>query len=266
MNNLKNNKSKVLLEALKNRILIIDGAMGTMIQKHKLEENEYRGEFFKDHDKDFLLKGNNELLVITQPKIIKDIHCEFLQAGADIIETNTFNANNISQADYNTQKFVGKINLEAVKLARSACEQFDSLEKPRFVAGAIGPTNKTLSLSPNVNDPAYRAIDFDQLVSCYEEQISFLIEGGVDLLLIETVFDTLNSKAAIFAIKNIFVKLNVDLPVVVSGTIVDMSGRTLSGQTPAAFWLSIKHTPNLIAVGLNCALGSAQMRPYFIRA
>ncbi len=257
-------KKEKFLSVLKERILVIDGAMGTMIQKHKLEEADYRGELYKNHPKEFLLKGNNELLVLTQPKIIREIHSAFLEAGADIIETNTFNANAVSQEDYQMQKDVRKLNIEAVALAREACKEYETKDKPRFVAGAIGPTNKTLSLSPNVNDPAYRALYFDQLVTCYEEQALALMESEVDLLLIETVFDTLNCKAAIFAIKNIFDTKKKDFPVIVSGTIVDQSGRTLSGQTPAAFWLSISHAPNLVAVGLNCALGSAQMRPFIL--
>ena len=258
-----------LRKEMQRRILIIDGAMGTMIQKHKLEEKDFRGDLYKTRFKDVNLQGNNDLLSLTQPDLIKAIHCEFLRAGADIIETNTFNANSISQADYKMQKEAREINLAAARLAREAVQEFENEERKCFVAGALGPTNKTLSLSPNVNDPAYRALDFDTMVQSYAEQAEALIVGGVDILLVETVFDTLNCKAAVFAIQEVVEKLERQgvlergsLPLMISGTIVDQSGRTLSGQTPAAFWTSIAHAPNLLSVGLNCAMGSAEMRPF----
>ena len=253
---------------MQKRILIIDGAMGTMIQRHSLEEKDFRGDLFQNAPEELSLQGNNDLLVLTQPEIIKAIHCDFLAAGADIIETNTFSANSISQADYQMQGQVRQLNLAAARLAREAAEQFESEERMCFVAGAMGPTNKTLSLSPDVNDPAYRALSFDAMVQSYAEQAQALIEGGVDMLLVETVFDTLNCKAALFAIQETIENLEKNgknkngLSIMISGTIVDQSGRTLSGQTPTAFWLSIAHAPNLLSVGLNCALGSAEMRPF----
>ncbi|MFI5164184.1 MAG: methionine synthase [Bacteroidia bacterium] len=243
-------------EILKQRILVIDGAMGTMIQQHKLSEADYRGSRFKDSLND--LKGNNDLLVLTQPDIIKNIHLEYLKAGADILETNTFNAQKISLADYKMESLAYEINLEAAKIAKQAVKESG---KQAWVAGALGPTNKTLSLSPNVNDPGFRAVSFDEVVEAYSEQIRGLIDGGVDLLLIETIFDTLNAKAALFAIQNIFEEKKIELPVMVSGTITDASGRTLSGQTVEAFLNSISHM-NLLSVGLNCALGAKEMRPY----
>lgn len=241
--------------------MIIDGAMGTMIQQYKLSEEDYRGERFKDYPQS--VKGNNDLLVITQPKIIADIHKEFLKAGADIIETNTFNANHYSMADYAMENLVTEINLEASKIARKVADEQTALtpDKPRLVAGAIGPTNKAGSLSPDVNNPGYRSVTFNDLVKAYSEQANALIDGGVDMLLVETVFDTLNSKAALFAINTIFEERNISMPVMVSGTITDASGRTLSGQTPEAFYISISHA-GLFSVGLNCALGAAQMRPF----
>lgn len=252
-----------LEDLLKDRILILDGAMGTMIQSYNLSENDYRGERFKDYDKSDL-KGNNDLLSITQPEIIKEIHSEFLEAGSDIIETNTFNSTSISQADYHMEDLVYELNLTAAQNAREVADKFTERDpdKPRFVAGSIGPTNKTLSLSPDVEDPGYRAITFDQLKESYFEQIKALAEGGVDLLLIETIFDTLNAKAAIYAIHKFTEETGKQLPVMISGTIVDQSGRTLSGQTTEAFWISVSHTKNLLSVGLNCSLGSKQMRPY----
>ncbi|HEX6983619.1 MAG TPA: methionine synthase [Balneolaceae bacterium] len=247
---------------LNRRILILDGAMGTMIQSYKLSEEDYRGEQFKDFNAE--LKGNNDLLSITQPQIIKEIHSQFLAAGSDIIETNTFNSTSISQADYQMQHLAYDLNVAAAKNAREAADEFTAKnpDKPRLVAGAIGPTNKTLSLSPDVEDPGYRAVTFDQLVEAYTEQIRGLADGGVDILLVETIFDTLNAKAAIYAIHKYADETGQHLPVMISGTIVDQSGRTLSGQTTEAFWVSVSHTKNLLSVGLNCSLGSKQMRPY----
>ncbi len=252
-------------DILKQRILIIDGAMGTMIQRHKLTEEDYRGERFKDWPSD--LKGNNDLLSLTQPDIIKGIHKEYLEAGADIIETNTFNAQRISMADYHMEDIAFEINVAAAKIARQSIEEFTN-EHPstnneqRFVAGAIGPMNKTLSLSPDVNNPGYRAVTFDEVMNAYYEQVKGLVEGGVDLLLIETIFDTLNAKAAIFAIKKYFRDTGKEeLPVMISGTITDASGRTLSGQTLEAFYTSVLHAKPL-SIGLNCALGAKEMRPH----
>jgi 5-methyltetrahydrofolate--homocysteine methyltransferase len=253
---------KEINSELEKRILLIDGAMGTMIQRYKLSEEDYRGKKFEKHHKD--LKGNNDLLVLTRPEIISEIHREYLAAGSDIIETNTFNANPISQGDYDTREFSYEINLEAAKLAKKACNEFTSKnpDKPRFVAGAVGPTNVTLSLSPDVNDPGYRKVNFRQVTEAYKIQIGGLIDGGSDIILIETIFDTLNAKAAIFALKEVFREKAIELPVMISGTVVDQSGRTLSGQTTEAFLISMSHTPNLLSIGLNCALGSPQMRPY----
>jgi len=251
-------------ELLDQRILIIDGAMGTMIQRYKLSEADYRGERFKDWPSD--IKGNNDLLCLTQPQIIKAIHKEYLEAGADIIETNTFNAQRISLADYNMQSLAYEINFEAAKIARSAIDEFtvncQQSTVNRFVAGAIGPMNKTLSLSPDVNNPGYRALTFDEAVEAYYEQVKGLVDGGVDLLLIETIFDTLNAKAAIFAIKKYFRDVKKEsLPIMISGTITDASGRTLSGQTLEAFYNSVAHARPL-SIGLNCALGAKEMRPH----
>ncbi|MBV9961550.1 MAG: homocysteine S-methyltransferase family protein [Parafilimonas sp.] len=251
-------------ELLEQRILIIDGAMGTMIQRYKLSEADYRGERFKDWTSD--IKGNNDLLCLTQPQIIKAIHKEYLQAGADIIETNTFNAQRVSLADYNMQSLAYEINFAAARIARAAIEEYtidnglSTMDK--FVAGAIGPMNKTLSLSPDVNNPGYRALTFDEAMEAYYEQVKGLVEGGVDLLLIETIFDTLNAKAAIFAIKKYFRDVNKkSLPIMISGTITDASGRTLSGQTLEAFYNSVAHAKPL-SIGLNCALGAKEMRPH----
>ena len=270
--------------ALESRILIIDGAMGTMIQRYKLEEEDYRGERFKDWASD--VKGNNDLLSITRPEIIKAIHLEYLEAGADIIETNTFSSTSIAQADYNMQSLAYELNVASAKVAREAILQFEKLHgsepkaqshfepkaqslKPKtesvndkFVAGAIGPMNKTLSLSPDVNNPGFRSVSFDEVSDAYYEQVSGLVDGGVDLLLIETIFDTLNAKAAIYAIKKYFRDTKkTPLPIMISGTITDASGRTLSGQTLEAFYTSIAHARPL-SVGLNCALGAAEMRPH----
>jgi 5-methyltetrahydrofolate--homocysteine methyltransferase len=248
-------------DILSKRIMIIDGAMGTMIQKYNLSEEQYRGERFKNIEQ--LVKGNNDLLVLTQAHIISEIHGQFLEAGADIIETNTFNAQSISMADYNMTELVREINLEAAKIAKKIANEYtlSNPEKPRFVAGAIGPTNRTASLSPDVNQPGYRAVTFSDLCEAYSEQIIALIDGGVDLLLVETIFDTLNAKAALFAINTIKEERQLDIPVMVSGTITDASGRTLSGQTPEAFWNSLSHA-NLLSIGLNCALGAKDMMPH----
>ncbi len=249
-------------EILKERILIIDGAMGTMIQRHKLEEADYRGQRFKDWHTD--VKGNNDLLSITQPAIIEGIHEQYLEAGADIIETNTFSSTTIAQADYDMQSLAYELNVASATCARHAADKYTALNpaKPRFVAGAIGPLNKTLSLSPDVNNPGFRAVTFDEVAAAYTEQISGLVDGGVDIILVETIFDTLNAKAAIYAIKNYFRKANKkELPIMISGTITDASGRTLSGQTLEAFYISVMHA-NPLSVGLNCALGAQEMRPH----
>ena len=255
-------KLEILKALLKKRILVLDGAMGTMIQRHKLQEKDFRGERFKNHSCD--LKGNNDLLSITKPEIIKDIHRSYLEAGADIIETNTFSGTSIAQADYKTEEFVFEINYQSAKIAKEIAEEFikKNPDKPRFVAGALGPTNKTLSLSPNVNDPGYRSTTFEKMSGAYYEQVKGLIEGGADILLIETIFDTLNAKAAIYAVEEYMNNNRSQIPVMISGTIVDQSGRTLSGQTTEAFWISISHTKNLLSVGLNCSLGAKQMRPF----
>src|SRR5258706_2477355 len=254
-------RSHLLETLVRQRILVLDGAMGTMIQRHKLGEAEYRGERFKDHPRD--LQGNNDLLVLTQPAIIREIHRQYLEAGADLIETNSFNATRISQADYGTESFAYEINLEAAKLARLEADAMTARtpDRPRFVAGALGPTNRTASISPDVNDPGKRNVSFDELVAAYTEETRGLIEGGADLLIIETIFDTLNAKAAIFAVDTVFESLGRKVPVIISGTITDASGRTLSGQTVEAFWNSVRHA-RPFAVGLNCALGGREMRPW----
>lgn len=248
-------------ELLKERILIIDGAMGTMIQRHKLEEADYRGERFKDWHTD--VKGNNDLLSITQPAIITGIHKLYLEAGADIIETNTFSSTSIAQADYDMQSLAYELNVASAKCARAAADEYTKKnpDKPRFVAGAIGPLNKTLSLSPDVNNPGFRAVTFDEVAAAYQEQIKGLVDGGVDILLIETIFDTLNAKAAIYAINKYNRETGTALPVMISGTITDASGRTLSGQTLEAFYISVMHA-NPLSIGLNCALGASEMRPH----
>ncbi|MFN8397493.1 MAG: methionine synthase [Bacteroidia bacterium] len=247
---------------LKERILVLDGAMGTMIQRHKLDEAGYRGERFKDFP--HFVQGNSDLLVLTQPEIILDIHREYLEAGADILETNTFTATWVAQADYKMEHLVHEINVAAAQIARQAADEYTAKNpaKPRFVAGSIGPTNRTASLSPDVNDPGFRAISFDELVDAYTEQVDGLVQGGVDLILVETIFDTLNAKAAIYAIDKYMDANGLALPVMISGTITDQSGRTLSGQTTEAFWISMSHCKNLLSIGLNCALGAAQMRPF----
>lgn len=255
---------KTIHQLLQERILIIDGAMGTMIQQYKLSESDYRGQRFANWHTD--LKGNNDLLCLTQPHIIEAIHTQYLAAGADIIETNTFNSQRISMADYDMQNLCYELNYEAAKIAKAAVKNyFESTSGDRdtaFVAGAIGPMSKTLSLSPDVNNPGYRAVTFDEVADAYYEQVKGLVDGGADILLIETIFDTLNAKAAIYAIKKFFRDSNKEsLPIMISGTITDASGRTLSGQTLEAFYISVKHARPL-SIGLNCALGAAQMRPH----
>lgn len=253
---------KTIQDCLKERILVIDGAMGTMIQRHKLEEKDYRGQQFADWPID--VKGNNDLLCLTKPDVIEGIHREYLEAGADIIETNTFNSQRISMADYHMEELVFEINLAAARIAKKAAQDFTTRnpDKPRFVAGAIGPMSKTLSLSPDVNNPGFRAVSFDEVSSAYYQQVQALVEGGVDLLLIETIFDTLNAKAAIFAIKKYFRDSGTqELPILISGTITDASGRTLSGQTLEAFYVSVMHARPL-SIGLNCALGASEMRSH----
>ena len=242
---------------LQDHILVLDGAMGTMIQRYPLEEADFRGERFTSHASS--LKGNNDLLNITRPDIIFEIHKEYLDAGADIIETNTFSGTTIAQADYHLEDAVYDINFQGARLARKAADLFT--DKPRFVAGSIGPTNRTASISPDVNNPGFRAVSFDDLKTAYKEQIEALMDGGVDVLLIETVFDTLNAKAALFAANEVFEHRKLALPIMISGTITDRSGRTLSGQTPEAFLISLQHV-KLLSIGLNCALGSELMEPY----
>jgi 5-methyltetrahydrofolate--homocysteine methyltransferase len=248
-----------LREALSRRILVLDGAMGTMIQRYKLTEADYRGERFADFARD--LKGNNELLSLTRPAVIAEIHEGYLAAGADIIETNTFGATTIAQADYGLADLAREMNVASARLARAACDRYSTPERPRYVAGALGPQPKTASISPDVNDPGARNVTFDELREAYAEQTLALIEGGVDLLLVETIFDTLNAKAAIFALDELMEDSGERLPVILSGTVTDASGRILSGQTVGAFWHSVRHARPL-AVGLNCALGAALMRPY----
>ncbi len=248
-----------IINELKSRILVLDGAMGTMIQTYKLEEVDFRGEKFKDHKSP--LKGNNDLLSITQPKIIKEIHRGYLNAGADIIETNTFSSTSIAMEDYDLEDYVYELNYESAKIAKEVASEFN---EKKYVAGSIGPTNKTASMSPDVNDPGFRAIHFDELVTSYKEQVKGLYEGGSDILFIETVFDTLNAKAALMAVDNYFEENNVSIPVMLSGTITDKSGRTLSGQTVNAFLISISHFP-LLSVGFNCALGTKDLKPYMKR-
>lgn len=253
---------KSLQECARERILIIDGAMGTMIQRYKLQESDYRGERFKDFHTD--VKGNSDLLSITQPSIIEAIHREYLEAGADIIETNTFSATVIAQADYDMQHLAVEMNTASVQIARRAADEYTrrNPEKPRFVAGAIGPLNKTLSISPDVNNPGFRSVTFDEVAEAYYQQVQALVEAGADILLIETIFDTLNCKGAIYAIKKYFRDTGrPELPVMISGTITDASGRTLSGQTLEAFYISVMHA-RPFSIGLNCALGGSQMRPY----
>jgi 5-methyltetrahydrofolate--homocysteine methyltransferase len=256
MSNIKN--------LLQQHILVLDGAMGTMLQRYNFSEEDYRGNRFKDYPTS--LKGNNDLLSITQPQAIADVHRKYFEAGADIVETNTFSGTTIGMADYNMEDLVYELNFESAKIAKQVAEEFTKANpsKPRFVAGSIGPTNKTASLSPDVNRPEYRAITFEELRIAYKQQVEALIDGGVDLLLVETIFDTLNAKAALFAIEEVKEERHIDIPIMVSGTITDASGRTLSGQTVEAFLASISHIP-LLSVGFNCALGAEQLKPYLQR-
>jgi 5-methyltetrahydrofolate--homocysteine methyltransferase len=248
-------------DILKERIMILDGAMGTMIQRHKLEEADFRGDILKNHQHP--LKGNNDLLSITRPDIIKEIHRQYFEAGADIVETNTFGSTTVAQADYHLEHLVYEINYQAAKIAREVADEFTKKEphKPRFVAGSMGPTTKLASMSPDVNNPGYRAITFDQLVVAFKEQAKGLLDGGVDILLPETITDTLNVKAALFAIQELFEETGKEVPVMVSGTITDASGRILSGQTAEAFLISVSHVP-LLSIGFNCAMGASALRPY----
>ncbi len=250
---------------MQNRIMLLDGAMGTMIQRFKLSEAQYRGERFKDFGKTLGqhkdVKGNNELLSLTRPDVISSIHERYLAAGADLIETNTFGATSIAQADYDMADLASEMNLASAQLARAACDKYSTPDKPRFVLGALGPTPKTASISPDVNDPGARNVDFEQLRAAYYAQVEALVQGGADALLVETIFDTLNAKAALFAIDEYFDASGERLPLIISGTVTDASGRILSGQTVTAFWYSVRHARPL-AVGLNCALGAALMRPY----
>jgi 5-methyltetrahydrofolate--homocysteine methyltransferase len=249
---------------IQKRILVLDGAMGTMLQAYKFTEDDYRGDRFKDYPS--YLKGNNDLLSLTQPEAIAEVHRKYFEAGADIVETNTFSGTSIAMADYNMEHLVYELNYESAKIAKQVADEFTNANpaQPRFVAGSIGPTNKTASLSPDVNRPEYRAITFDELRIAYKEQVEALIDGGVDVLLVETIFDTLNAKAALFAIEEVKEERQIDIPIMVSGTITDASGRTLSGQTVEAFLTSISHIP-LLSVGFNCALGAEQLKPYLQR-
>jgi 5-methyltetrahydrofolate--homocysteine methyltransferase len=250
-----------ITEEIKNRILVLDGAMGTMLQAYKFSEEDFRGERFKEYPTP--LQGNNDLLSITQPEAIKTIHGKYFEAGADIVETNTFSGTTIAMADYQMEDLVYELNYQSAKIAKEVAEEFSAREpsKPRFVAGSIGPTNRTASMSPDVNDPGYRAVTFNDLRIAYKQQVEALIDGGVDLLLVETVFDTLNAKAALFAIEEVKEERNIDIPIMLSGTITDASGRTLSGQTAEAFLISVSHIP-LLSVGFNCALGANLLQPH----
>tara|TARA_B100001287_G_scaffold42180_1_gene31284 strand:- start:41180 stop:42172 length:993 start_codon:yes stop_codon:yes gene_type:complete len=248
-------------EIAKKRILILDGAMGTMIQKHQLNEEDFRIGWFENHTSP--LKGNNDLLSLTRPDIIKEIHAAFFEAGADIVETNTFSGTSIAQLDYGLENYAYDINFHGAKIAKEIAIEFTKREpsKPRFVAGSVGPTNRTASISPDVNDPGYRNVNFEQLQIAFQEQVKALVDGGVDILFVETIFDTLNAKAALYAISQVFKEIKKSLPVMVSGTITDASGRTLTGQTTEAFLVSMSHFP-LLSIGLNCALGAKEMKPY----
>ncbi|SEM13704.1 5-methyltetrahydrofolate--homocysteine methyltransferase [Maribacter orientalis] len=252
---------KDIKEILKERILVLDGAMGTMLQRYKFQEEDFRGERFKEWEHP--LQGNNDLLSLTQPEAIADVHRKYFAAGADIVETNTFSGTTIAMADYHMEDLVYELNYESARIAKKVADEFTKKEpnKPRFVAGSIGPTNKTASMSPDVNDPGYRAISFDELRIAYKLQVEALLDGGSDLLLVETIFDTLNAKAALFAIEEVKEERNIDVPIMVSGTITDASGRTLSGQTAEAFLISISHIP-ILSVGFNCALGASQLVPH----
>ena len=249
-----------IAQQLKTRILVLDGAMGTMLQRYNFSENDFRGDRFTNFE--YSLKGNNDLLSITQPEAVKEVHRQYFQAGADIVETNTFSSTTIGMADYHLEDFVYELNFQSAKIAREVADEFN--DKPRFVAGAIGPTNRTASMSPDVNDPGYRAVTFDDLRLAYKQQVEALIDGGCDILLVETIFDTLNAKAALFAIEEVKEARNLNIPVMVSGTITDASGRTLSGQTVEAFLISIQHI-DLLSIGFNCALGADQLKPYLKR-
>ena len=253
-----------LKKLLEQKILVLDGAMGTMLQRYKFTEEDYRGERFKDFP--FPLKGNNDLLSLTQPQAIAEVHRKYFEAGADIVETNTFSGTTIGMADYHMEEFVYELNFQSAKIAKEVADEFTQANpnKPRFVAGSIGPTNRTASLSPDVNRPEFRAITFEELRVAYKEQVEALIAGGVDILLVETIFDTLNAKAALFAIEEVKEEQNIDIPIMVSGTITDASGRTLSGQTVEAFMTSVSHIP-LLSIGFNCALGAEQLKPYLQR-
>jgi len=250
-----------ITEEIKNRILVLDGAMGTMLQAYKFTEEDFRGERFKDYPTS--LQGNNDLLTLTQPEAIKTIHAKYFEAGADIVETNTFSGTTIAMADYQMEGLVYELNYQSAKIAKQVATEYTAKEphKPRFVAGAIGPTNRTASMSPDVNDPGYRAVTFNDLRIAYKQQVEALIDGGVDLLLVETVFDTLNAKAALFAIEEVKEERNIEIPIMLSGTITDASGRTLSGQTAEAFLISVSHIP-LLSVGFNCALGANLLQPH----
>lgn len=252
---------KNIKEILEERILVLDGAMGTMLQRYKFTEDDFRGERFKDWKHP--LQGNNDLLSLTQPEAIAEVHRKYYAAGADIVETNTFSGTTIAMADYHMENLVYELNYESARIAKKVADEFTAKEpnKPRFVAGSIGPTNKTASMSPDVNDPGYRAISFDDLRIAYKQQVEALLDGGADLLLVETIFDTLNAKAALFAIEEVKEERNIDVPIMVSGTITDASGRTLSGQTAEAFLISISHIP-ILSVGFNCALGASQLVPH----
>src|SRR3954471_2035873 len=254
-------RTRALHDALRKRILILDGAMGTMIQRYKLSEADFRGDRLKDHPKD--LQGNNDLLILTRPDVISEIHGQYLEAGADIIETNTFSSTSVVQADYSLERLAYELNAEGARLAKAACDAWmrKTPDRPRWVAGSLGPANRTLSISPEVNDPAFRALTFDSLRQAYEEQVRGLIDGGADLLLLETIFDTLNAKAGLVAIENVFAEKGVRLPLMISFTITDKSGRTLSGQTLEAFYTSVRHA-RPFSIGINCALGARDMRPY----
>lgn len=258
---IKNQKMSNIKQALQERILVLDGAMGTMLQAYKFTEEDFRGERFKDYPTP--LQGNNDLLSITQPEAIKTIHGKYFEAGADIVETNTFSGTTIAMADYQMENLVYELNYQSAKIAKEVADEFTAKEphKPRFVAGAIGPTNRTASMSPDVNDPGYRAVTFDELRIAYKQQVEALVDGGIDVLLVETVFDTLNAKAALFAIEEVKEERNIDIPVMLSGTITDASGRTLSGQTAEAFLISVSHIP-LFSVGFNCALGANLLQPH----
>ncbi len=251
---------KNIRKILKDRILVLDGAMGTMLQRFNFTEEDFRGEHFKDFQ--YSLKGNNDLLSITQPEAVKSVHRAYFEAGADIVETNTFSGTTIGMADYHMENLVYELNFQSAKIAREVADEFT--DKPRFVAGSIGPTNRTASMSPDVNDPGFRAVTFDDLKNAYRQQVEALLDGGADLLLVETIFDTLNAKAALFAIEEVKEERKIDVPIMVSGTITDASGRTLSGQTVEAFLISIQHIP-LLSIGFNCALGADQLKPYLKR-